>query len=41
MNLFTAQKELDGRVPRVTVQALAVEAVVIVSVSVVLVGFFA
>jgi hypothetical protein len=41
MNLQAAQKELRGRAPRVTGLVLAVEVVVMVSVSYVLVGIFA
>lgn len=41
MNLQAAQKELRGRTPRVTGFVLAVEVVVMVSVSYVLVGIFA
>jgi hypothetical protein len=41
MNLQAAQKELKGRAPRVTGLVLAVEVVVMVSVSYVLVGIFA
>lgn len=40
MNLQAAQKELKGRTPRVTGLALALEVVVVVSVSYVLVGIF-
>jgi hypothetical protein len=41
MNLQAAQKELRGRPPRVTGFVLALEVVVVVSVSYVLVGIFA
>ena len=41
MNLRAAQKELDGRTPEVTPKMLALEAVVVVGISIVLVGFFA
>ncbi len=41
MNLQAAQKELKGRAPRVTGFVLAVEVVVVVSISYVLVGIFA
>ena len=41
MNLRAAQKELGGRSPEVTAQMLALETLVVVSVSIVLVGFFA
>jgi hypothetical protein len=41
MNLRTAQNELGGRTPRVTARVLAVEALVVVSVSYMLVGIFA
>jgi len=41
MNLQAAQKELKGRAPRVTGLVLALEVVVVVSVSYVLVGIFA
>ena len=41
MNLQAAQKELRGRAPRVAGFILAVEVVVVVSVSYVLVGIFA
>ena len=40
MNLQAAQKELRGRAPRVTGLVLAVEVVVMVSVSYLLVGIF-
>jgi len=41
MNLQAAEKELRGRAPRVTGFALAVEVLVVVAVSYVLVGIFA
>jgi hypothetical protein len=41
MNLQAAQKELKGRTPRVTGLVLAVETLVVVSFSYVLVGIFA
>jgi len=41
MNLRAAQKELRSRSPHVALPALALEAVVLVSLCVVLVGFFA
>ena len=41
MNMHAAQKELHGRTPEVTLRLLALEAVVIVSISMVLVGLFA
>ena len=41
MNLRAAQKELRSRAPQVTAPALALEAVVMVSISIVLVGLFA
>ncbi len=41
MNLRAAQKELAVRAPQVTAQALALEALVVVSISLVLVGLFA
>ena len=41
MNLHAAQKELHARAPRVTGVLLAVEALVVVSVSYALVGIFA
>lgn len=41
MNLHTAYKELDGRPPRVTASLIIIEALVVVSVSYVLVGLFA
>jgi hypothetical protein len=41
MNLQAAQKELRGRAPAVTGALLAVEVLVVVSVSYLLVGIFA
>lgn len=41
MNLRTAQKELGSRPPRVNAQVLAMEALIVVSLSYVLVGIFA
>jgi hypothetical protein len=41
MNLQAAQKELRSRAPRVTGTVLAVEVLVVVSVSYLLVGLFA
>jgi hypothetical protein len=41
MNLQAAQKELRGRAPKVTGLFLAVEVVVVVSISYALVGIFA
>ncbi|MEE4143360.1 MAG: hypothetical protein V2I26_01050 [Halieaceae bacterium] len=41
MNLQAAQKELRGRAPKVTGLILAVEVVVVVSISYALVGIFA
>jgi hypothetical protein len=41
MNLRTAQKELAGKTPRVNAPVLAMEALVVVSLSFVLVGIFA
>ncbi len=41
MNLRAAEKELRGRSPKVTAQFLALEALVVVSASFVLVYFFA
>lgn len=41
MNLQAAQKELHGRVPRVTGVVLVLEVLVMVGVSYVLVGIFA
>lgn len=41
MNLQAAQKELGGRTPRVTGATLAIEVLVVVSVSYMLVGIFA
>ena len=41
MNSHTAYKELDGRPPRVTASLIVIEALVVVSVSYVLVGLFA
>jgi hypothetical protein len=41
MNLRAAQKELRSRSPQVGLQTLALEALVVVSVSILLVGFFA
>ena len=41
MNLQAAQKELRGRTPRITGATLAIEALVVVSFSYMLVGIFA
>ncbi len=41
MNLRAAQKALRSRGPEITAPALALEAVVMVSISIVLVGLFA
>ena len=41
MNLHTAKSELKGRGPRVGAGELAVETVVVVGLSMLLVGFFA
>ena len=41
MNLQTAKTELKARSPEIAPRALAVEAIVVVSVSFVLVGIFA
>jgi hypothetical protein len=41
VNLHTAKTELNGRAPRIAPRALAVEALVVVSVSMMLVGIFA
>jgi len=41
VNLRAAQKELRSRAPEVTAPVLALEAIVIVSVSIVLVGWLA
>jgi hypothetical protein len=41
MNLRAAQKELRGRSPHVALPWLALEALVVVSLSMLLVGFFA
>jgi len=41
MNLHAAQKELHGRLPRVTAPLLALEALVVISFSYLLVGIFA
>ena len=41
MNLQAASTELKGRSPRIAPHALAIEAVVVVSVSILLVGIFA
>lgn len=40
MNLRAAQKELNGRSPKVGAQVLAVETLVVVAVSFALVSFF-
>ena len=40
MNLRAAQKELRGRAPEVAPQVLAIEAVVVVGISIALVGLF-
>ena len=41
MNLHTAQTELKLKAPEITPRALAVEAVVVISVGYMLVGLFA
>lgn len=41
MNLNTAHKELGGRTPQVVPRVLALEALVVFSVSFILVGIFA
>jgi len=41
VNLQAAHKELHGRTPRVTVPLLALETLVVISVSYALVGLFA
>lgn len=41
MNLQTARQELSSRSPKTTATAIAVEAVVVVGVSFLLVGIFA
>ena len=40
VNLHAAKNELKGRSPQIAPRALAVEAIVVVSVSMMLVGFF-
>ena len=41
VNLQAAHKELDGRTPRIAAPLLALEALVVVSISYALVGIFA
>ena len=41
MNLHTAQTELRSKAPEISPRTLAVEAVVLISVGYMLVGFFA
>ena len=41
MNLHTAQTELRSKAPEIAPRALAVEAVVVISLGYMLVGFFA